>query len=922
MSSRDLPIYELESAVVACLRVAGRLIVRAPTGSGKSTQLPQILLRHGFLDAGQVVVLQPRRLAARLLAKRVAEEVGTPLGTTVGYQIRLESRVSEATQIRYVTEGILLRQMSFDPALRGISTLMFDEFHERHLYGDISLARALQLQRSVRPDLRLIVMSATLDVAGLRDYFAPCDVLESQGRTFPVVVEYLPHPVDFEREPVWEVAARECARVAIRSPGNLLVFMPGAYEINRTVQAVQNEKALREFLVLPLHGELPPEAQDRAVARYDRRKIIVSTNVAETSLTIDGVTAVIDGGLARMARYDPHRGINTLLIEKISAASGDQRAGRAGRTALGVCVRLWTEREHAKRPVRELPEVKRLDLAEVVLALKASGIDDVDDFPWLEKPEPKSLERAEDLLADLGALEPVSTMAGRGRRTPPGNIDRGGVAGVAPSGAQSGDAALRLPGDPTVGRVIPNPPSHQPSPIGALGITRPTSTASFQPRPTLRITDIGRKMLRFPMHPRYARMFLAAHDRGCVRPVALMAALTQGRNFLLRNAGREVEERRAELLGEEHASDFFRLMRAWRYADRADYSLEACRRLGLHAQTARQVGPLFDQFIEIAAGEGLDVAERRVEEAAVRQCVLVGFSDHLARRLDGGTLRCELVHGRRGQLARESGIQQAPLFVAAEVSEIEARGEVTVLLSLATAVDEAWLRELFPEDYVDATTVIYDEAARRVVVRRERRFRDLVLDAKPLPDAPPPGEAAALLAREVLAGRIVLAEWTEGVEQWIVRVNCLARWFPELEVTPIADADRATLIEQICYGACGARELKDKPVLPVLHQWLRPEQLAVLDDYLPERIEMANGRRSRVTYSADGPPVLSARIQELYGVSGRFTLAHGRVPVKIEVLAPNQRPLQVTDDLTAFWRDMYPKVKAELSRRYPRHEWR
>jgi ATP-dependent helicase HrpB len=866
MSPRELPIYELEAAVVARLREAGRLVVQAPTGSGKSTQLPQMLLRHGFLDAGQVVVLQPRRLAARLLAKRVAEEVGTPLGDTVGYQIRLESRVSEATRIRFVTEGILLRQMSFDPRLRGISVLVFDEFHERHLYGDISLARALQLQRSVRPDLKLIVMSATLDVAGLREYLAPCDVLESQGRTFPVTVEYLPHPVDFECEPVWEVAARECARVAARTAGDLLVFMPGAYEIGRTVQAVQNEKALRDFLVLPLHGELPADAQDRAVARYDRRKIIVSTNVAETSLTIDGVTAVIDGGLARMPHYDPHRGINTLLIEKISAASADQRAGRAGRTAPGVCVRLWTEREHAKRPARELPEVKRLDLAEVVLALKAAGIDDVFDFPWLEKPEPKSLQRAEELLADLGAVS-------CGTGVPPAR---------SPEPEHGRDAHATL----------------------------------------LRITDLGRKMLRFPMHPRYARMFLAAHDRGCVRPVALMAALTQGRSFLLRNAGREVEALREDLLGEEHASDFFRLMRAWRYADRAGYSVDACRRLGVHAQTARQVGPLFDQFLEIAAGEGLDVAERRVDDAAVRQCVLVGFSDHLARRLDGGTLRCELVHGRRGQLARASAIQQAPLFVAAEVSEIEARGEVTVLLSLATAVDEAWLQELFPGDYRDASGVVYDETARRVIVRRERRFRDLVLDAKPTADAPPPGEAAALLAREVLAGRITLTEWTEAVEQWIVRVNCLAKWFPELEVTPVAEADRATLIEQICYGAAGARELKDRPVMPVLRQWLRPEQLAVLDDYLPERIEMANGRRSRVAYSADGPPVLSARIQELYGVNGRFTLGHGRVSVKIEVLAPNQRPIQVTDDLTAFWREMYPKVKAELARRYPRHEWR
>jgi ATP-dependent helicase HrpB len=816
-----------------------------------------MLLRHGLLGEGQVIVLQPRRLATRLLAKRVAGEIGAPLGQTVGYQIRLESRVSEATRIRFVTEGILLRQMSFDPMLRGVSTLVFDEFHERHLYGDISLARALQIQQTTRPDLKLIVMSATLDVGVLRDYLAPCEVLASQGRMFPVSVEYLSRVVDFDREPVWEVAARECARVAAQTPGDLLVFMPGAYEISRTVQAVRNEKALRDFISLPLHGELPPDAQDRAVARYDTRKIIVSTNVAETSLTIDGVTAVVDSGLARMARYDPHRGINTLLIEKISAASADQRAGRAGRTAPGVCVRLWTEREHARRPAQELPEVKRLDLAEVVLTLKAAGMDDIHGFPWLEKPDPKSLERAEKLLADLGAV------------------------GAVPAGARG-----RAPDAP------------------------------------LRITELGRKMLRFPVHPRYARMFLAAQDLGCVRPVALMAALTQGRGFLLRGAGREVEERREEILGEEHESDFFLLMRAWRYADRANYSLDDCRRLGIHAQAARQVEPLFHQFLEIATGEGLDVSERRVDATAIRKCVLVGFSDHVARRLDAGTLRCEMVHGRRGQLARESGIQKAPLFVAVEINEIEARGEVTVLLSLATAIEEAWLPELFPDDYRDAIGVVYDESTRRVVVRKERRFRDLVLECKPTADPPPASEAAALLAREVQAGRIVLTGWTEAVEQWITRVNSLAKWFPELEVAPITDAGRVTLIEQICHGACSARELKDKPVLPVLRDWLLPEQLMVLDDYLPERIVMANGRRSRVTYSKDGPPVLSARIQELYGVEGKFALGRGRVPVKIEVLAPNHRPIQVTDDLTAFWRDMYPKAKAELARKYPRHEWR
>lgn len=430
-------------------------------------------------------------------------------------------------------------------------------------------------------------------------------------------------------------------------------------------------------------------------------------------------------------------------------------------------------------------------------------------------------------------------------------------------------------------------------------------------------------MLRFPVHPRYARMFLAAQERGCVRPVALMAALTQGRNFLLRGVPREVENAREDVLGEEHESDFFLLMRAWRHADQANYSLEACRRLGIHAQGARQVGPLFEQFLEIAGQEGLEIAENRVDPVAVRKCVLAGFSDQLARRLDVGTLRCELVHQRRGLLARESTIQKAPLLVAAEISEIEGRGgEVNVLLTLATAIEEPWLQEIFPDDYREARSVVYDEQQKRVVSRRERRFRDLVLEAKSSSDDAPLDAAAALLTREVLAGRLKLEAWDETVEQWITRVNRLAEWFPELEVNPITEADRATLIEQVCYGELGYRGIKDKPVMPVLRDWLTAEQLAVIDDYLPERLVMAKGRRSRLTYPNEGPPVLSARIQELYGIEGKFSVGHGRVPVKIEVLAPNQRPLQVTDDLTNFWREVYPKIKPELSRRYPRHEWR
>ena len=591
MSTADrLPIYELADDLVARLRSGvRRIVLQAPTGSGKSTQVPQMLLDAGLLgSAGRAVVLQPRRLPARMLAARVARERNQGrVGEEVGYRIRLDNVTSRSTRIEYVTEGILLRQMLANPTLPGVTAVVFDEFHERHLYGDITLARALQLQATTRPDLLLIVMSATLETGLLERYLAPCKTLTSSGRTYPVTVEYLPRPAPFDRVAPWDLAAEELARLIRTYPeGDALVFMPGSYEINRTIGALRATLP-GGWIVLPLHGELPPTDQDAAVARYEgKRKVVVSTNVAETSLTIDGVRLVIDSGQARIARFDPYRGINTLLVEKISRASADQRAGRAGRTAPGHCLRLWTEPEHQDRPAQETPEVRRLDLAEVVLTLKASGVEDVHDFRWLEPPERKSLDRAENLLKDLGALD----------------------------------------------------------------------------RAAGHLTPTGRDMLTFPVHPRYSRMLLAARAWDCVRPVALLAALTQSRNLFTRSEGRQMEQDRADILGDEHDSDFFLLMRAFRYAENAKFEPGRCRRLGIHALTARQAGELFEQFLKIDRDRdrrpsptnsppGDDLPTINADDSqpnartppaaaasadnslAIRKCILVGFSDQLARPL-------------------------------------------------------------------------------------------------------------------------------------------------------------------------------------------------------------------------------------------------------------------------------------------------
>jgi ATP-dependent helicase HrpB len=807
-----------------------------------------MLLKHGLLAGGQVVVLQPRRLAARLLASRVAQELGVELGREVGYQVRFDNASTAATQIKFETEGILLRQMIQDPFLRGIHALIFDEFHERHLYGDITLARALDIQESSRPDLLLIVMSATLDSSLLERYLKPCTILSSAGRTYSVTTEYLPRRVGLNGPPVWDLAADAFSAYA-GDEGDVLVFMPGGYEISRTLEALRQRPQSRGRLLLPLHGDLPPKDQDAAVARYDRPKVVVATNVAETSITIDGVRLVIDGGLARVARYDPNRGINTLLVERISQASAEQRAGRAGRTATGRCVRLWSRSEHDERPARDLPEIKRLDLCEVVLTLKASAVENLRTFRWLEPPSETSLQHAEQLLQDLNALERISD-------------------------------------DLTV------------------------------------ITELGRRMLAFPVHPRYGRMLLAARDFGCVYQACLIAALTQGRDLMIRNAGKDVENVREEIFTTQEAtSDLVVLMRAWEYASRNQFRLEAMRSAGIHAVTARQVAPLHEQFLKIAKQEGLETSSSS-DETALRKCILVGFSDRVARRIDEGQSRCELVHGRRGALSRESVVRTSPLMVVSEVQEIGGKaGDVNTVLSLATAIEVDWLLELFPNDMHRDLRTVFDSVSMRVRADEVLMFRDLTVMSRRVEPAPQDA-AAKLLAEEVLSGRLAIPGWDHGVEQWILRLNRLAEWCPDLNLSPIGSEERRQILEQFSLGAVSYRDLKTRDVKSVVKSWLSRAQQDLLDKHAPERVSLTNGRTPKVVYEAAGPPYVSLRIQELYGVTQTPRIAQDRVPLSVHILAPSMRPVQVTQDLSNFWREHYPRIKSELQRKYPKHEWR
>jgi ATP-dependent helicase HrpB len=660
---------------------------------------------------------------------------------------------------------------------------------------------------------------------------------------FPVDIQYLSSTrADV---PIWEMAVRAFEESAATHSGDVLVFMPGSYEINRTIEAFSHSAAAKSCVVLPLHGELPPELQDAAVNPNARRKIIVSTNVAETSLTIDGVRWVIDSGLARIARFDPYRGINTLYVERISRAAADQRAGRAGRTAAGTCIRLWTERDHDQRAPRELPEVRRLDLAEVLLNLKAAGFNDPNTFRWIEPPDPKALENAVRLLSDLAALEPDGSLS-----------------------------------------------------------------------------ETGRRMLPFPVHPRYAKLLLTAADLSCVPDAAAIAALTQGRPLLQRGLPRDVELQRDAILGEETQSDLLYQLRALRFSEQSRFDIGTLRPLGIHAGAAREASALAKQFMHLASNEGLSANTGTSSDSSIARCLLAAFPDQVGIRNDPNIRRCHLVHNRRGTLAKDCAIEPTGLFIASEIRETETRSaDREVQLGMITIIEEEWLREMFPRHLQETTLAMFDAVQRRVIARRETRFIDLVLRSKDS-DAVPESDAAQLLATEVESGRCVIKAWDDAVEAWIQRVNLAAEQFPEWQIPAITAQDRTALIEQICFGAISYREIKEREVWPTLRAWLSPAQNHTMEQLFPEKLEMPNGRKFKIQYSGPNSPSIAVRIQDLFGVKGELRIANNRIPLVIQVLAPSQRPIQITRDLTTFWKESYPKIRTELSRKYPKHDWR
>ncbi|MBI5478021.1 MAG: DEAD/DEAH box helicase [Deltaproteobacteria bacterium] len=840
-----LPIDEALPAVVAALRAHPAVVVKAPPGAGKTTRVPPALLAAGLAGTRRIVVLEPRRLAARAAARRIAQEQGFSVGEQVGFQVRLERAAGPRTRILVVTEGILGRMLADDPFIEDVALVVFDEFHERSVHTDLALALCRAAQGAGRADLKLCVLSATLQTGPVAAYLGGCPVVESAGRPFPVTVEHLP---ERDARPPAEVAAAGVRRVLPRTSGDVLVFLPGVGEIRRTAALLESHAAAHGLAVTPLYGDLSSAEQDAALCPGPRRKIVLATNGAESSVTVAGVTAVVDSGLARVLRYDPALGLDRLELGRISRASATQRTGRAGREGPGLALRLWTAPEEATLRDEEEPEIRRVDLAAPALTLRAWGASDLERFDWFERPDGEALGRALELLERLGALE-----------------------------------------------------------HGAL-------------------TPLGRTMARLPAHPRVARLLCAGHRLGHLEDAALAGALLQERDPLRRRAvppgsgprsrsDSDVIDRLYALRGGA-GTDGGR--RGARGHDRGDAAHGDDDAAALDAGRARFIRRAGDQLAALTRRELRDPPPPTAPaDEAVMRALLHAYPDRVARRREPGSRRAVMVGGRGVTLADDSAVLDPELFLCVEV-DAGRRGErAEGLVRQASLVRREWLPAALLETAVETD---FDPDAERVVARRRTRYLDLPVAEQA--GEPDPGRAAELLAAAVARdpGR-ALPLGDEEVVRLRARLTCLAAWRPALHLPAVDDAALQGLLPTVCAGRRSFAELRRTPLVDVLLGRLDARQRQALEREAPDRLAVPSGSRLRLEYRPGEPPVLRARIQELFGLLDTPRVAGGQVPVLIHLLAPNSRPQQVTSDLRSFWQKTYPEVRKELRARYPKHAW-
>jgi ATP-dependent helicase HrpB len=760
-----LPIDELIPRIVESLRRSGNLIIEAAPGAGKTTRVPPALLGAD----GEVLVLEPRRIAARMAARRVAEERGERAGDTVGYQVRFEEVAGPKTRLRFLTEGVFTRRLLSDPSLANVHTVILDEFHERHLDTDLALALIRRLQKTRRRDLRIVVMSATIDTASISRFLDYCPVIRSEGRRFDLAITHTP----YSPAPLDQQVAAAFERLA--GSGDILTFLPGAAEIRRAAAACENIARRVGYSIAPLHGDLSAEEQDRAVAPAPRPKLILSTNIAESSITIEGVRAVIDSGLARIASDSPWTGIPSLKVERVSQASAKQRAGRAGRMGPGQVIRLYTAEDFHRRPDHEAPEITRRELSSLCLQLEAMSIHDPRELEWLDAPPSPAVDAAEALLDRLDA---------RGHQ-----------------------AAL---------------------------------------------------LARLPVHPRLARL-LVNQPSAC----AAAAILSSGQQTRSTDLHRAIEEE-------------------WTPATRS----------------------IYDQLRRIVRPRNGGAAN----EDALGKAVLQAFPDRVARV--GGSGQVLLSNGASATIAAAP----SPFFVAIDIEERSDRP--LPLIRLACEIKPDWLLDLFPNRVKAGSGVEWNRQANRVEALSSLEYDKLVIDEN-RGGTPDPEAAARLLAEKAFEVGIDRFVDAAELEAFMARIEFAAQ---HSSIVALTEADIRAAFAQLCYGLRSFAQLEDATEsFPAMLE--RRVDRHLLERVAPARLTLASGRQTKVHYERGKPPWIASRLQDFFGMSETPRVGNGQVPVVVQLLAPNHRPVQTTTDLAGFWERLYPQVRKELSRRYPKHSW-